>query len=313
MDDPAKTIAVVRGGSTADVEQTFRTLVDHWRPTVRLAGLIAESHELADRACNAGFLRNIATAERFSIFQDLGPGSIECHLYGAGALTAAGAVRRDIAAGCELVLLNKFGKLEAAGEDLASAFKAALDARIPLLTSVSPALEEAWKRFTGRPFTILHADPIEIDAAEHRARRTRFASLRAITRNPSCSHRRIGWCARRLDGGAPNAPVLCKAPFRDGFLLAPRGRFIRPFCDRQHSSSILLAGKCVSFLRVHLSVHNITGCPMFAALVQALPYVLSAALCIFLLYGFWRGLTLRPHEREHRPPPLSRYFWWAND
>jgi hypothetical protein len=164
MDDPAKTIAVVRGGSTADVEQTFRTLVDHWRPTVRLAGLIAESHELADRACNAGFLRNIATAERFSIFQDLGPGSIECHLYGAGALTAAGAVRRDIAAGCELVLLNKFGKLEAAGEGLASAFKAALDARIPLLTSVSPALEEAWKRFTGRPFTILHADPIEIDA-----------------------------------------------------------------------------------------------------------------------------------------------------
>ena len=73
MDDPAKTIAVVRGESTADVEQTFRTLVDRWQPTVRLAGLIAESHGLADRACNAGFLRNIATAERFSIFQDLGP------------------------------------------------------------------------------------------------------------------------------------------------------------------------------------------------------------------------------------------------
>ena len=66
MDDPAKTIAVVRGQSTADVEQTFRTLVDRWQPTVRLAGLIAESHGLADRACNAGFLRNIATAERRS-------------------------------------------------------------------------------------------------------------------------------------------------------------------------------------------------------------------------------------------------------
>jgi hypothetical protein len=61
-----------------------------------------------------------------------------CHLDGAGALSAAVAVRRDIAAGCELVLLNKFGKLEAAGEGLAGAFKAALDARIPLVTSVSP-------------------------------------------------------------------------------------------------------------------------------------------------------------------------------
>src|SRR6185295_8293279 len=164
MDDPAKTIAVVRGQSTADVEQTFRTLVDRWRPTVRLAGLVAEGHGLADRACNAGFLRNIATAERFSIFHDLGPDSTVCHLDGAGALTAAGAVRRDIAAGCDLVLLSKFGKLEAAGEGLAGAFKAALDAHIPLLTSVSPALEDAWTKFTSRPFIILPADPNEIDA-----------------------------------------------------------------------------------------------------------------------------------------------------
>jgi len=50
---------------------------------------------------------------------------------------------------------------------------------------------------------------------------------------------------------------------------------------------------------------------MFDAFVQALPDVLSAALCMFLFYGFWRGLTLRPHGREHRPPPLSS--WWAND
>ena len=35
MDDPAKTIAVVRGGSTVDVEQTFRTLVDRWQPGLR--------------------------------------------------------------------------------------------------------------------------------------------------------------------------------------------------------------------------------------------------------------------------------------
>ena len=164
MDDPAKMIAVVRGGSNADVEQTFRTLVDRWRPTVRLAGLVAEGHGLADRACNAGFLRNIATAERFSIFHDLGPDSTVCHLDGAGALTAAGAVRRDIAAGCDLVLLSKFGKLEAAGEGLVAAFKAALDARLPLLTSVRPALEDAWTRFAGRPFAILPADEAEIDA-----------------------------------------------------------------------------------------------------------------------------------------------------
>jgi hypothetical protein len=39
---------------------------------------------------------------------------------------------------------------------------------------------------------------------------------------------------------------------------------------------------------------------LFAAFLHALPYVLGGALCLFLLYGFWRGWSLRPHAREHR-------------
>jgi hypothetical protein len=52
---------------------------------------------------------------------------------------------------------------------------------------------------------------------------------------------------------------------------------------------------------------------MIAALLQALPVILGALLMPFVLYGFWRGLGLRPHGSGHRPLPLSRYFWWAND
>jgi hypothetical protein len=52
---------------------------------------------------------------------------------------------------------------------------------------------------------------------------------------------------------------------------------------------------------------------MFSAMLHALPTILGAALVLFVLYGFWRGLGLRPHAGEHRPPPLRRYFWWAND
>lgn len=157
-------IAVVRGSSSAEVQDVFRALVKRWRPSVRLAGLIAEHHGLADRACSAGFLRNIASGERFSIFQDLGPGSTECHLDGMGALAAAQAVQREIAAGCDLVLLSKFGKLEAGGNGLFGAFRAALDAHVPLLTSVSGALEAPWKRLVGQPFAVLPADPDRIDA-----------------------------------------------------------------------------------------------------------------------------------------------------
>lgn len=162
MDTAVSKIAVVRGSSSNEVQGAFRAFAERWRPSARLVGLIAESHGLSDRACSAGFLRNIATEERFSIFQDLGPGSTACHLDGAGALKAAAAVQRDIAAGCDLVLLSKFGKLEARGDGLFGAFKAAVDAHVPLLTSVSPAWEEPWKTLSSRSFAILPADPDEI-------------------------------------------------------------------------------------------------------------------------------------------------------
>jgi hypothetical protein len=132
-----------------------------------LAGVVAESHGLADRFCQAGYLRSLATQARFSIFEDLGPGTAACHLDGGGAVAAAAAIQRDIEAGCDFVILNKFGKLEASGDDLAGAFGAAITAGLPLLTSVSPAHDGAWRQFTSREFAILPADPTAIDRWRH--------------------------------------------------------------------------------------------------------------------------------------------------
>src|SRR5215470_11272056 len=161
MTDQVKTIGVVRGEPDR-VEDTLRRLVEQWRPNTRLAGVIAESHGLPDRFCRAGFLRNIKTGERFSIFRDLGPGSTTCQLDGGGALTAAEAVQRDIAAGCDLVVLSKFGRLEAARKGLAAAFGATIEAGLPLLTSMAPAVEAAWATQFGCSFTVLPADAAEV-------------------------------------------------------------------------------------------------------------------------------------------------------
>jgi hypothetical protein len=163
MEDITKIIAVVRGASNAEIQVIFRALADKWRPDVRLAGLVAEDHGLVDRHCQAGYLRTLTTGARFSIFHDLGPDAAMCHLDGTGAVAAAARVRSDIAAGCDLVLLNKFGKLEVAGGGLASAFRAVITAGLPLLTSVSPAHDEAWRQFVDQEFAVLPADPAAID------------------------------------------------------------------------------------------------------------------------------------------------------
>lgn len=156
-------LAVVQGASNPEIQAVFRMLADRWKSEVRSAGVVAEDHGLPDRVCQAGYLRNLATGARFSIFEDLGPGRAACHLDGTGAAAASVAAQRDIQEGCDLVVLSKFGKLEADGYGVAGAFRAAIAARLPLLTSVSPARDAAWRRFADQEFTILPADPAEIE------------------------------------------------------------------------------------------------------------------------------------------------------
>jgi hypothetical protein len=162
MNEAAKIVGVVRGASNATVQALFECVLDRWSQH-RVAGVIAEGHGLADRSCNAGFLRSIATSERFPIFQDLGMGSTACHLDPGGVATAAAAIQRDVAAGCDLVVLNKFGKLEAAGGGLLDVFTTAAEAHIPLLTSVSPAFEAALVGFAAPLHCFIPADIVEIE------------------------------------------------------------------------------------------------------------------------------------------------------
>lgn len=163
MDRPCNRIAAVQGARSAIVQKIFRDLVIRWRPVIRIAGVIEESHGLEGRACSAGVLRSIADGELYPIFQDLGPGSTACHLEGAGVICAGEAVRRHIAAGCDLVVLSKFGKLEAAGLGLMAAFSAAFESHVPLLTFVSPSFHDAWAGFVTPLAVVLPAKPAAAD------------------------------------------------------------------------------------------------------------------------------------------------------
>ncbi|HMK78255.1 MAG TPA: DUF2478 domain-containing protein [Xanthobacteraceae bacterium] len=164
MQRDGETIAVVQGGSSAAAQELFRAFVSRWHASARIVGVIEENHGLGERTCNGGYLRSIASGELFPLFQDLGSQSTACHLEGSGATSASAAIARDIAAGCDLVLLSKFGKLEAARGGLASAFAAAIEAGVPVLTAVSPAFSEKWAQFAAPLFTPLPADAAVLDA-----------------------------------------------------------------------------------------------------------------------------------------------------
>ncbi|WP_158810196.1 DUF2478 domain-containing protein [Beijerinckia sp. L45] len=95
--------------------------------------------------------------------QDLGSGSRSCQLDATGVVAACEDLRQQIIAGCDLVVISKFGKLEAGRGGLTSAFAAAAEADIPILTAVSPAFNKEWLAFVGSLATFL---PAEADALD---------------------------------------------------------------------------------------------------------------------------------------------------
>lgn len=109
-------------------------------------------------------MRNLSTGAIISISQNLGHGSTACNLDPSGLIEACAAVERTIAAGADLVILSKFGKLEADRGGLSDAFCAAIGAGLPILTAVSPAMTQAWHLFAGPLSQFIPADARVVDA-----------------------------------------------------------------------------------------------------------------------------------------------------
>ena len=159
-----KRIAVVQGAATAVVQDLLRRFVAGLERDVRLAGVIEDPAPAAEGPCSGGDLRSLGDGRRFPLMQDLGPGAVACRLDAGGVVSAAEAVQQGIAAGCDLVILNKFGKIEAERSGLAPAFASAIDAGLPILTSVSPKFAEAWDRFATPLYIVLPPDAEALDA-----------------------------------------------------------------------------------------------------------------------------------------------------
>jgi hypothetical protein len=69
-----------------------------------------------------------------------------CHLDAVGVASVCKAIFDQISMS-DLVVLNKFGKLERMGEGLAAAFELAISAGKPVLTTVSDRHRDAWRTF----------------------------------------------------------------------------------------------------------------------------------------------------------------------
>jgi hypothetical protein len=178
MNASVKLIAAVQGGTTSEIQALFRAFAASLEPAIRLRGLIEEDGPENERAQ----LRSLSDGRRYRIFGAAEPKATDC---GCGLdedsiVSACEAVCRDIAEGCDLLVLNKFAKLEAERTGLADAFAAGVAGQIPILTSVAPKFDEAWSNFAAPLFVKLPPNLPAIQAW-WRATGSARASLAAST------------------------------------------------------------------------------------------------------------------------------------
>ena len=100
-------------------------------------------------------LVDVRGGEVFPISLDLGAGSDSCSLDTAGLAEASVVLRREMAAGVALLVVNKFSSRESEGEGLAAEMFEAIAGGIPLLTTLSRRHRERWDEMTGGVGTML--------------------------------------------------------------------------------------------------------------------------------------------------------------
>jgi len=94
-------------------------------------------------------LVDIDSGKRFPLFQYLGQGSDACSVDTGSIAAASTSLRMALADGADLVVVNRFGVLEAAGGGFSIEMLAIMAETIPMLTLVAAQHLEEWRYFTG--------------------------------------------------------------------------------------------------------------------------------------------------------------------
>jgi len=155
---PARRIAALRGATSHELQRTLSVFArELQRQGFRVAGLIEES-ACGAGACKSFRVKDIASGTTISISQNLGAGSQACNVDAGGLALACGRVEAAIHRGVDVVVLSKFGKLEASRSGLCDAFRAAILADIPVVTAVSRPVCRDWDCFAGELSEYVEAD-----------------------------------------------------------------------------------------------------------------------------------------------------------
>jgi len=114
---------------------------------VRLGGFVQISEDTENCGCKDTYVLDLKTGQRTKILQDLGSGSQGCRVDPAALAEIGQLVANALTHAPELVIINRFGKLESEGKGLRDEIATAALSGTPTLVCVSTRYLEAWRAF----------------------------------------------------------------------------------------------------------------------------------------------------------------------
>ena len=130
----------------------------------KLAGAVQWNEPRANDSRCAMVLEDLATGERLDVSADPNTDPSACRLNSYALEDVAGRVAGSIGPGVDLVILNRFGKQEAARAGFRAIIEAAVAHELPVITGLNVAHKALWDEFTTGDGAYLNADPAAVNA-----------------------------------------------------------------------------------------------------------------------------------------------------
>lgn len=172
----AFTSAPGRGATDRLLAGLAETLADDG---LRCVGVVQENRERQDGRAPDMDLRLLPDGERLRISRLLSPGASGCRLDADALERSVARVGQVLAAGGDLLIINKFGEREAAGGGFREVIGAALVQDIPVLVGVNGSGATEFGAFADGLATKLPPDPEALRAWALSARDRRNAAASA--------------------------------------------------------------------------------------------------------------------------------------
>lgn len=159
VDQP--TLAAVVFESGQPVDSVIRDALSPWSGH-RILGWL-QGYEVDDScSCDDIVLTAIHDGSRRKITQNLGRESQGCRLDPSALAEVAGWLATDLTETPDLLVLNRFGKIEAEGAGLRSVLESALTAGVPVLVPVNRKQLGFWQDYAGDMAATLACEEVAI-------------------------------------------------------------------------------------------------------------------------------------------------------